>query len=628
MGDFAESGYVEVKDLYQAVTGQLSWDARWSEYKDPGEENRKLQPYRAEFPILHKWKCTNVYQGTWVTSSIEINDKALRTRIEQILADVPNLDFDVDILSFEPPFKPFLLKWESLTAALELEPQGRLRNLLQHVYDIVSPAVLPILEKINKARASQTIDWELLKSSCVPGELIYGKFFREPQAYKIVKFGTWWEDNIECMKLDVDYHDWDGHKAGFRRTQFVIKQFEAEIPLNDLKIVPFKFLKREQQVREQLIERAKSFEKLLGYHFKHYSGNKLTKLPTGCMKMGQITARVIVDAYAYHKFFEEEWLEDEKKSEPNSEDEISEVETEAQKQTDTGRREVIQPFTEEQYLLSIPTVKGFDIENREWCQFFLGGFTKIAFNDKAYEKLVLDEGEKKMILAFSEQIRDSGIGFDDFIRNKGRGILMLLCGPPGVGKTLTAESVAERAHLPLYAVNAGEIGHETEKADGALKTVLECCRLWNAVLLLDEADVFLEARGADSLTRNELVSVFLRRLEYFGGLMFLTTNRPRNIDPAFESRLDLIIAYPDLDAKARRIVWNTFITHELGNTIKETDYDSLAKYKCNGREIKNIVKIGRMLANQEKTKLSMEHISTVLRLRIKAAKVLGTGQFE
>ncbi|KAK5943620.1 hypothetical protein PMZ80_004628 [Knufia obscura] len=629
MGDTVESEYIEVKDLYQAVSGDRSWDARWSKYKDPSEENQKLQPYRAAFPILHKWKCTDVYEGTWVTKSIEINDKALRTRVEQILADIPNLDLDVDILRFEPPFKPFQHMWDDFTVALESESDGRLKNLLQHVRDIVSPSILPVIERVNKARASQTIDWDLLKSSCVPGELIYGKFAREPQAYKIIRFDTWWDrEGNEYMKLEVDYFDWDGQKTGFRRTEFNTKIFGGEVPLNDLRFVPFKFLKKLPEVKEQLIERGKDFEKLLGYHFKHYSSNKLTKLPNGGMKLGQITARVIVDAYAYHRFFEEQWLDGEKKSEGDSGNEQSKMETEAQKQADTGRREVIKPFTEEHYLLSPPTVKGFEIENREWCEFFIGGFTEIVFNDNAYDKLVLDEGEKKMILAFSEQVRDSGMQFDDFIKNKGRGILMLLCGAPGVGKTLTAESVAERAHLPLYAVNAGEIGHAAETADNTLKTVLECCRLWSAVLLIDEADVFLEARGTDSLTRNELVSVFLRRLEYFGGLMFLTTNRPRSVDPAFESRLDLIIPYPDLDVTARRVVWNTFIGHSFEHTIKDKDFDTLAEYKCNGHEIKNIVKIARMLASQEKATLSMEHMSTVLRLRIKAAKVLGTGQFE
>lgn len=215
--------------------------------------------------------------------------------------------------------------------------------------------------------------------------------------------------------------------------------------------------------------------------------------------------------------------------------------------------------------------------------------------------------------------------------HSGRGILMLLCGSPGVGKTLTAESVAERAHLPLYAVNAGEIGHDADSADETLKTILECCRLWSAVLLLDEADVFLETRGTDSLVRNELVSVFLRRLEYFGGLSFLTTNRPRSIDPAFESRLDLIIPYPDLDKLARRAVWVTFISQldkSRGHEVSQADYDKLADHKCNGREIKNIVKISGMLANREKSKLKMSHIATVLRLRIKAAKTVRSGQFE
>lgn len=110
--------------------------------------------------------------------------------------------------------------------------------------------------------------------------------------------------------------------------------------------------------------------------------------------------------------------------------------------------------------------------------------------------------------------------------------------------------------------------------------------------------------------------------------MFLTTNRPRSIDPAFESRLNLIIPYPDLDAEARRVVWNTFIGNDFEHTIKGDHLDTLAEHKCNGREIKNIVKIARMLAKQEKANLTMKHITTVLNLRIKAAKVLGTRQFE
>lgn len=427
MTEFNEAEYIEVKNLYQAISGNRSWDARWSEFKDPGEENRNLQPFRASFPIIHKWKCTDEVEGTWVTKSIELNDKALRSKVEETLAGVPGLNFDVDILAFKPPFASFLHKWTEFKFAVESDNQdAKLQHFLRYLYDIISPVVTPTLDKINKARDSQTIDWDLLKSSCVPGELVHGSWFGESQAYKIVKNETYWGGpmgNEEYLKLDVEYYDWDGQKSGFRRTEFHTKSFNGEIPLSDLRYVPFKFLKRENQIREELIARGKKFEAMIGYHFKYYLGTKFTKLPCGKMKKGQLNGRTIVDAYAYHKFFDEQWIDDKARS-TDSEDETSSgavmVIEEEELQDENGRNETIKPFTEEHHLLSIPMVKAFDLDNREWCQVFLDGFSEIVFNDNAYEKLVLEDSEKQMILAFSEQVRDKkGTGFDDFIKNKG-----------------------------------------------------------------------------------------------------------------------------------------------------------------------------------------------------------------
>ena len=105
---------------------------------------------------------------------------------------------------------------------------------------------------------------------------------------------------------------------------------------------------------------------------------------------------------------------------------------------------------------------------------------------------------------------------------------MLLSGPPGVGKTLTAESgmcpcnearfrrielltdllfkVAESMHAPLYMMSAGDLGLSSSEVESSLSNVLEMCTKWNAILLLDEADVFLEQRSAHDLERNKLVS--------------------------------------------------------------------------------------------------------------------------
>ncbi|OTB00432.1 hypothetical protein M426DRAFT_65886, partial [Hypoxylon sp. CI-4A] len=81
---------------------------------------------------------------------------------------------------------------------------------------------------------------------------------------------------------------------------------------------------------------------------------------------------------------------------------------------------------------------------------------------------------------------------------------------------------------------------------------------WNAVLLADEADIFLKRRQNRDLARNGLVSAFLRRMEYFKGLLFLTTNRVSQIDDAFISRVHVAIGYQALSPEFRVKIWRGF----------------------------------------------------------------------
>ena len=86
-------------------------------------------------------------------------------------------------------------------------------------------------------------------------------------------------------------------------------------------------------------------------------------------------------------------------------------------------------------------------------------------------------------------------------------MIMLLSGPPGVGKTLTAESVAENMKVPLYMMSAGDLGSQSHEIERNLSNILEMCTKWEgSILLIDEADVFLEQRSAHDLERNKLVS--------------------------------------------------------------------------------------------------------------------------
>jgi SpoVK/Ycf46/Vps4 family AAA+-type ATPase len=193
---------------------------------------------------------------------------------------------------------------------------------------------------------------------------------------------------------------------------------------------------------------------------------------------------------------------------------------------------------------------------------------------------------------------------------------MLLSGPPGVGKTLTAESVAETMKVPLYTMSSGDLGTSPGAVETSLGNILEMNTKWNAVLLLDECDVFLEARSVHDLERNKLVSIFLRMLEYYEGILFLTTNRVENMDAAFESRIHLSLQYHELDKASRYHVWQTFLSRS--SRVEEfsvEQLDILAEEELNGRQIKNILKTAQLLASDQEKDLGFEHVKTVLDIR-------------
>ncbi len=170
--------------------------------------------------------------------------------------------------------------------------------------------------------------------------------------------------------------------------------------------------------------------------------------------------------------------------------------------------------------------------------------------------------------------------------------MAVLHGPPGTGKTLTAEGIAELLKCPLYMVSAGELGTNPRELEAELNKILDIAHSWGAVLLLDEADVFLEKRTIQDIHRNALVSIFLRLLEYFQGILFLTTNRVETFDDAFQSRIHVALRYGDLTMKAKRSVWKMFLDKVRAKDgvevehFKESDYDKLARHNLNGRQVR------------------------------------------
>jgi hypothetical protein len=249
-------------------------------------------------------------------------------------------------------------------------------------------------------------------------------------------------------------------------------------------------------------------------------------------------------------------------------------------------------FTDEEYLIASPVVLGFAFAEKLWLEFTVSGVKDIVWNEGAYDSLVLEDNTKEIVKALVESHKyHPAESIDDVIQGKGKGLVAVLHGPPGTGKTLTAEGISELLKCPLYMVSAGELGTDPRTLETELQKILDIAHAWGAVLLLDEADVFLEKRTIQDIHRNALVSIFLRLLEYFQGILFLTTNRVETFDDAFQSRIHIALRYGELSTKAKKSVFKLFIERvrvlEGIETMPftEEDYNSLSRHNLNGRQV-------------------------------------------
>ncbi|GAB7358946.1 hypothetical protein MBLNU230_g5022t1 [Neophaeotheca triangularis] len=282
-------------------------------------------------------------------------------------------------------------------------------------------------------------------------------------------------------------------------------------------------------------------------------------------------------------------------------------------------KQSIDDFTDEQLLLATSVVYGFAFSEKLWLEFTVSGVHDITYNDQAFDSLVLPPNQKSIVRALVEGHKfHAAKTIDDVVQGKGKGLVSVLHGPPGTGKTLTAEGISELLRCPLYMVSAGELGTDPAKLEYELQKILDIAHSWGAVLLLDEADVFLEKREVHDIHRNALVSIFLRLLEYFQGILFLTTNRVETFDDAFQSRIHVALRYGELTVKARKTVWKQFLAMvgkqgacEVGE-IGERDLEGLGRHALNGRQIKNAVRTAQALALNEKSQLTIQHITRVL----------------
>lgn len=219
------------------------------------------------------------------------------------------------------------------------------------------------------------------------------------------------------------------------------------------------------------------------------------------------------------------------------------------------------------------------------------------------DKLILPPEQTDLIDILTAEM---DVLMDDIVEGKSGGTTVLCAGPAGVGKTLTAEVYSEIIKRPLYRVHSGQLGLNVAEMEVALKNTLTRAQRWGAVMLIDEADVYIKRRD-DNIAANAVVGVFLRVLEYFNGLLFLTTNRVGDIDEAIISRCIALIRYHPPDLEDRRKIW-AVMAEQFGLELEPSLIETLAALfpEASGRDIKGLAKLTAKYCHHKSVAPSLE----------------------
>jgi len=387
-------------------------------------------------------------------------------------------------------------------------------------------------------------------------------------------------NNIRCFRIDGNFYTSRNGKIKIIQESFIIPEFRGTKNINSLSVRP----PTDNDIK-LLSERGQKFVELCNkpINYMSYKGTMFRKTQYGPFHFNA-NGRIMIDSLGFQQNL------------PNYiYDESNAQET----------KEILPDF----YFMCWPTLLGFSFNAKQWGEIFVDNVSQIKFNDNAFNTLVLDNKTKNVIKAL---VMNNENTFTDIIDGKSGGCIFLLHGSPGVGKTLTCEAVSELLHRPLYSVGVGELGSDSHTLEKKLNSIIELAHSWNAIILIDECDIFMESRNTSDVVRNAMVAIFLRLLERHQGVMFLTTNRINTMDEAFKSRISMILKYDNFDIETRMKIWKN-LSNVSGIDISDNDIKQLSEINLNGRQIKSAIRMAQCIAKSENRqvdcKLLLEYIN-------------------
>ncbi|KAL2276793.1 hypothetical protein FJTKL_00452 [Diaporthe vaccinii] len=394
------------------------------------------------------------------------------------------------------------------------------------------------LDQYNTMCKTRKIDFRSLKGLSRKDQLVVFRELRDELAVARVTLITATDENDRYgrdVKLDLDCKtiDFDGKRFRYHLYRKTIDVFTGSRNITELDVYPLEYSHEKDDIIRKSIDSGGKWwdlhKKLTDAHGQssatvmHYDGYCETFGENARDENGgkgsQLVTRVIVDTMRFPdrflRFTEEDMPSPDKDPESLF----------ASKGEDNP------------YVLCPERVLVHSLSDNEWYYVAMTWLVNPVWDSKAWETLVMPRtyasaSEKDDIAKSISPIRELARAHKevtkkdermDNFKGKGKGLTFLLHGPPGVGKTMLAECLSEDQQRPLYRINLGRLIAEANW-ESKIDEIFRQAHSWDAILLVDEAEVILVERTQENMEQSAWVAVFLRKIEYFEGIIFLTTN--------------------------------------------------------------------------------------------------------
>ena len=399
----------------------------------------------------------------------------------------------------------------------------------------------------------------------------------------------------------------DGARLRRQSWPFYIAFFRGSKPIRSLDIYPVEYMSESlEDEKRQLIDRGKDYHRIIceAPVYLHYKGF------VGGSDREHYIGGVVVDPLGFSK---------RRETQRSSHRDLGTLEVSnnntvlGREPNDKGGGQLYSKFNdvarskgesledEEMYLLMPAYIEGMALDRKVWTTFYVRDFdrTKPKASPESLRNLVLDKEHLELIKALgtADGSLHTAAWTADFVDNKGLGQIVALHGPPGVGKSFTVECLAQHLQRPLVSLSVADLGTNETSTEANFSAWLNLAQRWKAIILIDEADVFFGRRREGDYRRNALVTSFLRAIEYYPGMIFVTTNQPGQFDDAFISRLHLILEYHDLTEESRGKIWRNFL-ERLESGHKGADMPQLEVGRARGTGDNNVkITVSGMVQN-------------------------------